>query len=280
MKLEFGFLKQQKTGDGVNGSGGGIEEEKKSEEKKDDFLMSVNKLDSMRFGPKNHEKTEFIKNLNQRINKITGSFKLNIFDNLKEHKDDANWRLGDIFEEEANNILAEGIDLNTKLIDVPEEILGEILKPMGQEARQLVYVQRDVITMENALKAYMMWAKGGEIAFHVSPFEINGKLGENGETIFFSKDIKKLFDQREAKYIYAFRISNKTANISRYDGAPGYFGKLASPSGFEIEDSLKIFSEKDPSYRLKAMSEIGADFDKTYKPANRSGDDYIKHELD
>ncbi len=276
MKLEFGFLKQQKAGDGTDGLGGGREGENKPEEKKDDFLMSVNKLDSMRFGAKTPEKNEFIKNLDQKIDKITGSFKLHIFDNLKEHKDDANWQLGDIFEEEANNILAEGIDLNTKLIDIPEEILGEILKPMSKEARQLIYVQRNVITMENALKAYMMWIKGGEIAFHVSPHEINGKLGEKGEPIFFSKDIKRLFDQREAKYIYAFRISNKTANISRYDGAPGYFGKLAAPGGFEIEDSIKIFNESDPAYRVKAMAEIGANFDKTYKPANRSGDEYIQ----
>lgn len=268
MKLEFGFLKQQKISDESDGAGTGEVAKKRDEE----FLMSRDALNRIL---KDKSKSEIIKKIDEKIDKILNGYKLEIFDELKKHKDDDNWQIGNIFEDEVKKIKESNIDPNLKVIDAPEVVLLSLLKVLTPEMRRLAYTQRANWTVTNASLVMLMRGIESKVAYHVSPYEIKEKIGGNGQEIYFSTDIKNLFSLNEGKYIYAFRLDEKTLEGAHYDGAPSCFGVRALKEGIEIEDSLSIYDPLKPGYRAQAMDEVGAKFNPNYKAANRGGDKYL-----
>lgn len=252
-------------------------------DQKPDFLMSPAELDSVRFGAKTLEKLETLEKLNKKIDDVTTRAKIEIFADIIKNKSEDKENVGDLAEEEING-LTSNVAPSTKLIDLSDEVIGKFLRPMNKEVRQMIYVQRDKISVEKAKELYRHWNKDVVTVFHVSDRELKGnefRAGDKDNAVYFSTDIKRLFNLKDAKYIYAFRISKKTANMSAY-GALDCFGKLElkNGQGIEAEDSIKIFDEKDLAYRKKTMDSLGAAFDTTYQPAKDSVVHFMKSNAD
>jgi hypothetical protein len=220
--------------------------------------------------------------LNQKIEQITGNFKLPVFETIKSVKGDEDInvekRLKELFNQEFAKI-DTAWDGEMKLIDLPEDVLGKILKPMNKETRQLIYVQRNIYTLNQAHRVYDFWVNQCLVAYHVSDRDIKDKLvpKEGEDSVFFSTDIKRLFNLKSAKYIYAFRINEQVAKSSRYC-AVDCFGqiKIDRRDGIEIEDSIPIFSPGDPSYRQQQLEDLGASFDQTYHSPKDSADQWLR----
>jgi len=252
-------------------------------EKKFDFLMSPMELDGLRFGAATPEKLKILEQLNNKINEIVSQTKIEIFSDIIKNKEEQKENRVDLAEEEINSLTAN-FAVGSKLIDLPEEVIGKILRPMNKEVRQMIYVQRDKISVEKAKELHHYWNKDVVTVFHVSDRELKDnefRAGDKDNAVYFSTDIKRLFNLKDAKYIYAFRISKKTADISVY-GALDCFGKLElkNGQGIEVEDKIKIFDEKDLSYRKKTMDSLGAAFDTTYQPAKDSIVHFMKSNVD
>lgn len=273
MKFEFGFSKQQKVDDELSGSGNSVIESGGRKKRDEEFLMSRDALDK---AIKNNP--EIIKKIDEKISNILGGYKISIFDELKKHKEDDNWQIGSIFAEEVKKIRESNIDPNLKVIDAPEVVLSSLLKVLTPEMRRLAYVQRANWSVLNASMVMLMRGVDSKVVYHVSPYEISRKIGGKDQEIYFSTDIKNLFDLKEGKYIYAFRLDKKTLDGARYDGAPSCFGKRALKEGIEIEDSITIYDPLKPGYRAQVMDEIGAKFNSDYKAANRGGDKYLSND--
>lgn len=241
-----------------------------------DFLMDLANLDRIRYYPKKTiENFDFLKKLDDQIDQITKNNKFGIFKLIKEKNQsiqdskDKNSNINnyDFSTNEMEDLITD-YGTEKKLIDLPIDILGKILSPLPNEIRQTIYVQRNKITAKKALELYRHWVDNKIICFHVSDHEIKSNELQPGKegAVFFSTDIKKLFNLHSAKYIYAFRIDKKTAQGSHYSGAPEYFGRLGGV--VPIEDSIKIFSEEDPNYRNEVLKSLGGEFDEGYSPSS------------
>ena len=253
-------------------------------QKKDDFLMTASELHLLRERKNNPEKNNFLQKLDERISQVTGGAKIDIFGNIIRHNQEGGSASSEdsAIEDEITRVYAGG-NLNRPLGDLPDEAIGKILKPIPSEARQMVYVQRNTMTIEKALEVSNRWAKESVIAFHVSDKEIKNGLeaSQDGMAVYFSTDINRLFHLNSAKYIYAFRLTKKTADSASY-GALDCFKKMQLKKGdkIEIEDSIKIFSEEDPSYRQRVLDSLGAKFDKSYSSTLDKGADFLESEVD
>lgn len=247
------------------------------------FLMSPEMLDRRYRFPshKTPETVAFMEELDREIEKITRGKKISIFDKLKKSRQENKKEISseEILKEDINEIISNYPE-DTKLIDLPPELLGKILSPMNKEIRETLYVQRNTLTLSIALKTYFRWTKDVVLAFHVSDKELkDGKLkaGAGENSVYFSTDINRLFNLKSAKYIYAFRLSNQEVSRYRY-GALDCFGKmqLKDNQGVEIEDYIKIFDPNDPSYRQKTLNEVGANFDTSYRAADDWAADFME----
>jgi hypothetical protein len=225
-----------------------------------------------RRAPKNRETMAFVDRLDKKIDEIVGSHKIDVFEEIKKHKNDQKWDVDKMFDAEVDKKIEEGFDPNAKIITLPEDVLGELLKPMVKEIRENIYLGRNNISVGNLVLAYKKATKDSKFAFHVSPYDIKDRLegSEKDSAIYFSTDIKRLFDQKGAKYLYAFRLNKDDLNKYQY-GALDCFGKLImkdKTSFIEIEGKIKMFDEsgKDPAYRKKIIDELGAGFEKSYIP--------------
>lgn len=247
--------------------------------KKENFLMSPSELDSLRFGAKTPEKLVLLGQLNNEIDEIVANYKPKIFEKIKESRQ----KKEILGEDVEGNEIKEAVSIvgpGTKLQDLPTDILAKILRPMNKEARQMIYVQRDKISADKAWELFQHWSKEVVTVFHVSDRELSGdelRAGDKDTAVYFSTDIRRLFNLKDAKYLYAFRISKKTSDISAY-GALDCFGKLnlKKGQGIEVEDKIKIFSEMDPSYRSEVLNSLGASFDESYQPAKDSTTHFMK----
>lgn len=252
-------------------------------DKDDSFLMSPRELDYKR-SSKKPENLEFVRELNERIEEISGKFNFPIFDTLKEGKGKADFNLEEELKNKFEKLLGEeateGIGRETKLIDVPEEILGKVLSPMIPEIRQMIYVQRDKLTLGQSLLAREKALNNSMVVYHMSDKDISGGLkgDSQNQALYFSSDIKRLFNLKEAKYIYAFRLNKNVVDTSRYKGGIDCFGRLFLKQGETLlaEDKIKIFDGKDPKYRQKVMDEISAQTDDSYSPVSSQTADWVK----
>ena len=231
------------------------------------------------------ENRQLLDELEKRITEISGGQRIHIFDSLKKKERGEKDEYEISYEDISKAI--ENIPLETKLRDLPKDLLGKIYHPLSNEIRQLLYVQRENFSLEQALRIIRHWTSDKVItAFHVSSREmkVGDKLipGDNEGAVFYSNDIKHLFNNvNEAKYIYAFRLSRDTDNRARYAGAPEHFRKLGvQDSGVEIEDAIKLIDEKDLGYRKKVMSELGAFFEESYRGAGSSVERFIESRRD
>lgn len=228
------------------------------------FLMSPLEIHNLQTGRKSPERFAKLDALDKHINEIVGHGSFKVFKKLAEKK-----QSGEQQDDDANDLLVEDIEQieshynleETMLIDLPLELLAKILKPLNKEIRQRIYVQRDKISLSKAILVYERWTKDATIAYHTSPTKIEGGfLNSQDGKVYFSTSIKHLFSRNgNAKYIYAFRITNpEKYRMDNFEK----FGKLeiGSSSGVEIEDMYSISDPNDPSYRQKALDAIGAEF--------------------
>ncbi len=245
-----------------------------------EFLMTMTELDSFRNPTtKTPEKSEKLERLNQRIDEVVAGGHAEIFKKLAEAKKEGSSK-SNLLSEEIDELF-ENYPLDVKLIDLPESLLGKILKPMSKEIRQAIYVQRDKRTLEEAMRLYRNWTKDAVIAYHVSDREIkNGFLqpGHNESAVYFSTDIERLFNLKSAKYIYAFRLNKDKVDKYRY-GALDCFGKMEmqNQQGVEIEDMVSIFNQDDPAYRQRVLDNLGAKFAENYHAASDTADAFLKN---
>jgi len=228
---------------------------------------------------KDLKKAQFFAELDQRINELVGESKLDIFGKIieanQENKSDG-WE-DNVWDDQINEVMGS-VDPKNKLIDVPDFIIGELLKPLPRENQERIYVQRDKITLEKMLEVYKKYNENTDIVFHVSGKEINDvlKSGKGEDAIYFSTDIKRLFNLKSAKYIYAFRLNKKNVALAKYC-AVDCFGKLKTQDidNVQIDDYIKIFDENNPEYRKNIMKKLGADFEADYVPATDQAAEFM-----
>ncbi|MDA3802942.1 MAG: hypothetical protein PF488_03560 [Patescibacteria group bacterium] len=277
MSFEFNYLKE-KTEKSLDS--------KKSPEKKDEnyelLVDSIMQFQRMRQSNSLENQT-FVEDVEKKVFELSGSARINIFEKImelkKENKED--WKDVDLWEEGINNSIYENnYSDETLLIDVDENTLANLLKPLNKELRENIYVTRDKKTIGDIIKISEKRAEEDKIVYHVSPYELNDsvKPGKGEEYIYFSSDIEKLFNLNEAKYIYAFRINNKLLNNSKYCTAECFHRlRNVDSNNFFIDDSIKIFDEKDPSYRKQVLDSLGAKFYKDYLSNNSHGEEAMKN---
>lgn len=244
----------------------------------DKFLMPFRNFDlHYRHGVMTIEKKRFLEELDQKIDSLVGQYKPAIFDKIKKAR--AEGQDINSYLENNEKLLELAAPLKSRLIDLPDNLLGELLKPLDREVRQTLYVQRDTMTLETALAVYRKKVKKSRPVFHVSKYDIENYLeaGKTGPDIYFSTNIKKLFNLKEAKYIYLMTLNEDELDKYKY-GATEFFGKIALPKGgkMEILDKIKIFDDKDPSYRQKTLTELGAEFDQDYVAADDHGARFMR----
>ena len=120
--------------------------------------------------------------------------------------------------------------------------------------------------------------------YHVSDGEIkDGKLipGSGEDAVYFSTDIKRLFNNTGTKNLYAFRVLKSDMDRYRY-GALDCFGKMrtADNQGVEIEDAISLYSKGDHSYRNKVLDSLGADFATNYHSASDRANAFMKEKME
>jgi hypothetical protein len=247
-------------------------------EKDEQFLMSPLMLDNMKKN-RNSKKAEFFDELDRRIDDLVGDSKLDVFEKIieanQETKSDE-WE-EKIWDNQINEVMGS-VDPKDKLIDIPDLILGELLKPLPRENQERVYIQRDIITLEKMLDVYKKYSENTDIVFHVSSKDIKDvlKSGKGDNAIYFSTDIKRLFNLKEAKYIYAFRLNKKNVELSKYCPVD-CFGKLRTQDidNIQIDDCIKIFDENNPEYRKNIIKKLGASFEESYRPASDHASEFM-----
>lgn len=257
-----------------------IPREENQEEKKADLLMSPLVLDNLKKNRNSISKMKILEELEKTIDRVVGESKMKVFDTIvKANEEDRGdkWK-EDLWKEHTKKLRTDA-DLDAKLISLPEEILGELLKPLPRENQERIYVQRDTIDLKKMLEVYNKYSGATDIAFHVSDRELKGvlKAGPGENAVFFSTDIKRLFNKKDAKYIYAFRMNKKNIEMSKYCGVD-CFGKISTQEidDIQIDDSIKIFDEKDPSYRKRILDKLAASFETSYRAANDHASAYME----
>lgn len=248
----------------------------------DDFLMTMDDMRYLREGKKTIEKSEKIDRLNKKIDEVVAGGHIEIFKKLAEAKKEGK-KNPNLLVEDSDEIFAN-YSPDTKLIDLPKELLGKILRPMNKEIRQTIFVQRNTMDLEQALRTQDKWTKESVVAYHVSPFEAkNGFLEKQREpAIYFSTDIERLFNRKDSKYIYAFRINKDKLATYEYGGLD-CFGRMQMQndlSRIEIEDGVSIFDPNDPSYRKRMLDNIGAKFAENYHAADDTAAAFLKNRVD
>lgn len=239
------------------------------------FLMSPEKLHNIRMR-KDSESRVFLEKLDNEIDKIVGENHLEIFNTIIEQgeEESENLQISTSDIEDA----VKNIPLETKIIDLPSGLLGKILSYIPRESRSIIYIQRANISLEKLLTVIDHWSHNTVIGYHISPYEITDnkiKPDENGN-VYYSNDIKHLYNNtNNGKYLYAFRLSKKTDEQQKYEGAPRYFKKAQGI--LYAEDSIKIADEKDPSYKTVIMEKLGASFEENYRGAGARAEIYLKN---
>lgn len=263
---------------------GEVSNGRESLELKKDYLMTMRELDSLRLKPKldNAEKMAKLEGLNNRIDSLIGENKGVIFDKIIKAKEQGN-KEATKTSRSIDHIL-ESYALETKLIELPDNLLAEILRPLNHQIRQAIFVQRDKLNLSQAARTYARWVEDSVLAFHVSSREIkDAKLlpGEGEDAVYFSTDIERLFNNTSAKYIYAFHIPKDKLASYNY-GALDCFGKfkIGDEQGIDIEDSISIYSKGDHSYRQKVLDALGAKFATNYYAATDHGNAYMEQRKD
>lgn len=227
-----------------------------------------------------HEAKKYLKDLDEAISKVLQNIsKESIFEKLMQKNKNSDNDSKNYFTVSDLERILENYSLKEKLINLPEDIFGKILVNLPKDIQETVYIQRDVFDIQHAIKINKLRGEEPIVAYHVSSKEIKGgkiRPGDKEDAIYFSTDIKKLFDLKGAKYIYAFLIDKKTAAISRYPGAPDYFGKLNTQmGGQEIIDNIKIVDENDNAFRSEILDKLGAEFDAGYSAAEQSAENTL-----
>lgn len=253
---------------------------------KKDYLMSVPELDRIRMHPDprklSPEKKAKLEGVNRRIKEIIGEHKGSIFETIIKEREGEQ---GD-FDKSDSGIdkILENYSLDAKLIELPDELLAEILRPLNSKIRQVLFVQRDKKTISDAIDVYKYRMDKTVIAYHVSDGEIkDGKLipGSGEDAVYFSTDIKRLFNNTGTKNLYAFRVLKSDMDRYRY-GALDCFGKMrtADNQGVEIEDAISLYSKGDHSYRNKVLDSLGADFATNYHSASDRANAFMKEKME
>jgi len=244
------------------------------------LIMSLSDLDSIRNNrTKDIQKDEFINILDKEISKAMGEVHFDVFKTIMEKQKDPNYSGDEILDSESRQVI-EKLPLNTPIENLPKELLGKILSIMDQERRQLVYVQRNTMTIESIMNLFEFFKKDMALGFHVSDHEIKDKKlmpGPNENAIYYSNNIAHLFNNKnDGKFIYVFMISKKTDKNADY-GATENFRKLYVPqnSGIEILDSVAIFKKGDPGYQTEILNKLGASFDKNYRGTGARGEMFM-----
>jgi len=247
---------------------------------------------------KNPEKNRpFFNRLDARLKELESCNELKIFkilqkqqENLKNKNEDSNFdkNIQDFSFQEISKIIDGGNYLpSEKLSDLPDNLLGLLLSPLPPGAKKTIYLDRYRKTLGEVLSVYDKWREkdSNVYCFHLSPHEIKGdvlvskknkKTGESG--IYFSADIKNLFNLSNAKYIYAFKLDKRSLPSTRYDGSPDFFGRLED--SVEIEDRMKIFSEEDPAYRDKILEKLGGAIYKGHSSSQDKAAEFLKNYKD
>lgn len=239
----------------------------------DDFIVRDRlELDRKKNNPK-REDFQFIADLNKRVVELAGGPSVGWFDKIQDLKEQ-NEELKDSDWEEGIKYLTEGVYLSdTKLAEIAPDDLKNILKPLDRDTRELLFTQRRKISLEQAVRVMKSRLEDTVMAYHVSPYDIkfeNGLGGDANDEVYFSTDLTRLFNQKEAKYIYAFRIPKKELASRRYNDID-CFGKMKMNGAREsICDKLPIFDPQDHNYRQRVLESIGAGFEKDYYAASDS----------
>ncbi len=253
---------------------------------KTDYLMSVSQLDRLRRcsdpSKLSPEKKAILEGVNRRIEEVVGEKRGSIFENIiKERKGER----GEFDKEDsALDEILENYSLDAKLIELPDNLLAEVLRPLNSEIRQALFVRRDKVSLKDAISVSKSRIKDSIIAYHVSDKEIAGdklKPGRGEDAVYFSTDIKRLFNNTGTKNLYAFRILKKDMDRYRY-GALDCFGKIktSDKDGVEIEDSISLYSKGDHSYRNKVLDSLGAGFATNYHSASDRANAFMKEKMD
>ncbi len=235
--------------------------------------LLVNSIDQFRLirASRKPENKLFVESVENKVEKLTNNARENIFNQIiSERKEGVeNWRDA-IYEEKIKSLLNYDESEEKKfLIDLDDNSIGNVLKPLDKEIRENLYVTRDKVDLERLKKVSEKRMQDTDIVFHVSPYEIKdeikkGEKKNSDEHIYVSSDLERLFNLKEAKYIYALRVNKNSMKRSQYC-AVDCFHKLRDGSeGYSIVDRIKIFDEKDPAYREKVLKSLGAKFYKNY----------------
>lgn len=231
---------------------------------------------------KNPENKAFVAAVEKRVQELVGSARVNVFNKIMDLKEQGvdDWQ--EVFKEKYTKeaYKKKGYNDQTPLISLDEESLASLLRPLNKELRENNYVTRDKRTFGEIFRNVGTRLEEDVWAFHVSPFELKDSIKppEGEKFIYFSTDLKRLFDLKEAKYIYAFRVHKDTLKNSQYCAAD-FFHRLmnVNPQDFLIEDVIKIFNEKNPSYRQEVLKKLGADFYKDYLSNSSRGAEAMKN---
>ncbi len=216
-----------------------------------DFLMNADRLNDLR-----RSKKILYFAIEKKVNQICQA-NSNIFAYLKKQQELVETGDSPSYRESVKE-MAQELDFDKKLEELSEPILAKLLSPLSKEIRELMYVQRNKISVAQLLEVIDKWEDRTKYAFHVSPHKIVGQH-INGD-VHFSTDITKLFNKSgEGKYIYAFRLPSDLKGVkpNRNEEAFGYLN-----GSVIYEDVYPLINEndKDPLYRQKALKKIGAGF--------------------
>lgn len=245
-----------------------------------EFLYSPDQLRSFKLS-KNREKRAIYEAVEKKVQELTKDAKLDVFNTIIElrEKGEKDWE-SKLWDENINKLIKKyGYSDETLLIDLDEETLGKLLQPLRKELRENTYVARDKIPLNRFTKEGLGRAKDDVLVFHVSPEKIEGGLkpAKGEEYIYFSSDLKRLFNLNTAKYIYALRVNKSQLPSTLYCAADCFHRvRFTDVQDFVIEDSIKIFSEEDPGYRNAVLNRLGADFNTLYTTATGRGESFIK----
>ncbi|MFA7377687.1 MAG: hypothetical protein WCZ15_02715 [Patescibacteria group bacterium] len=282
MSFEKNFIKSENNNESslVLEREKGVGENLEKKEMNHEFLYGAEKLRSFKLSKKPEERAIY-EAVEKKVEELTKKSKLDVFDTIIKlrAKGETNWK-EKLLEENIDKLIKKyGYSDETLLVDLNEETLGQLLQPLRKELRENTYVARDRVPLGKFIKEGLGRAKDDVLVFHVSPEKIKDGLkpGKNENYIYFSSDLKRLFNLNTAKYIYALRVDKSRLAKSLYCAANCFHRILATDvKDYLIEDSIKIFSEGDPGYRKSVLDSLGADFNTSYSPASGRAESFMK----
>ncbi len=280
MAFEFNYLKQEKKIDNADVINNKVIQA--TNEKREKLLVdSIMEFQRMR-NSKDSEKKKFVENVESKVEQITENSRENIFNKIISERKKGNIDWKDALYEEKNKALSniEDYEPNKLLIELDDNSLGNALKPLDKELRENIYVIRDRVDLDQLNTIILKRAESSDIVFHVSPKEIQDEIkkSKEDEYIYFSSDLKKLFNLKTAKYIYALRINRDLLNKSKYSSVDCFHKLRAGSEGFSIVDKIKIFDENNPSYRGNVLNSLGAEFYQDYLSSDDHGSEAMKRD--